>query len=57
MGTPRTKRLEPFEKISTDGITVWQSPSVCPADPDKPITIDLNNWIFFGKRVVLKNAR
>lgn len=57
MGIPRIQRLEPFEKISTDGITVWQSHSVGPADPDKPITIDLNNWIFFGKRVVLKNAR
>jgi hypothetical protein len=57
MGTPGINRTEPFEKISTDGITVWRSQSVCPAEPDQPITIDLNNWIFFGKRVVLKNAR
>jgi hypothetical protein len=57
MGTPGINRPEAFEKTSTDGITVWRSHSVCPAEPDQPITIDLNNWIFFGKRIVLKNAR
>jgi hypothetical protein len=57
MGTPGINRPEAFEKISTDGITVWRSHSVGSAEPDQPITIDLNHWIFFGKRIVLKNAR
>jgi hypothetical protein len=57
MGKPVSNTAERFEKFSIDGITVWKSGSVSPAAPDRPLTIDIGGWLFFGKRLVLKNAR
>jgi hypothetical protein len=57
MGKPVSGGAERFEEYVIDGITVWKSNSVSPAQPDRPITIDLGGWLFFGKRVVAKNVR
>jgi hypothetical protein len=57
MGQPLINGAERFEKLSIEGITVWKSNSVCPAAPDRPIRIEMSGWLFFGKRVVLKNVR
>jgi hypothetical protein len=57
MGKPAINGMERFEKLPLDGLIVWRSNSVFPAVPEEPITIDLNGWPFFGKRVVMKNAR
>jgi hypothetical protein len=56
MGKPVINGVERFEKFSIDGVTVWRSDAVSPAQPAQPITIDLGGLLFFGKRVVLKNA-
>jgi hypothetical protein len=57
MGKPVSSLAERFEEYVIDGITVWKSNSVSPAQPDRPIAIDLGGWLFFGKRVVAKNVR
>jgi len=57
MGKPVNNGVERFDKFAIDGVTVWKSSSVSPVAPDQPITIDLGGWFFFGKRVVVKNAR
>jgi hypothetical protein len=57
MGKPVINGVERFEKSSIEGVTVWMSNSVCPISPDQPITIDLGGLLFFGKRLVVKNAR
>jgi hypothetical protein len=57
MGKPVNNGADQFEKFSIDGVTVWRSNSVCPAAPERPITIDLGGLLFFGKRLVVKNAR
>jgi hypothetical protein len=57
MGKPVNNGVERFDKFAIDGVTVWKSSSVSPVAPDQPITIDLGSWLFFGKRVLVKNAR
>ena len=57
MGKPPVNGPERFEEISMQGVTVWKSNSVYPAFPDQPITLDVWSMFFFGKRVVVKNAR
>jgi hypothetical protein len=57
MGKPLVNGVEPFERFSQDGVTVWRSNAVFPASPDQPITIDVGGFLFLGKRVVVRNAR
>jgi hypothetical protein len=57
MGKPVARAGERFEKIAIDGITVWKSSTVSPAQPARPILVDLGGWLLFGKRVLVKNAR
>jgi hypothetical protein len=57
MGKPLVNGAEQFEKFSSGGVTVWRSNSVFPISPDQPITIDLGGLLFFGKRLVVRNAR
>ena len=57
MGMPPIEGPERFEEISAHGVTVWKSNSVNPVSPDRPITLDVWNLFFFGKHLVVKNAR
>jgi hypothetical protein len=57
MGKPLTNGAERFEKFSSGGVTVWGSNSVFPISPGQPITIDIGGFLFFGRRLVVKNAR
>jgi hypothetical protein len=57
MGKPVVNGAERFEKFTLDGVTVWRSNSVCPREPDRPITIDVGGLFFFAKHLVVKNAR
>jgi hypothetical protein len=57
MGKPLTNGVERFEKFQLDGIIVWRSNAVFPSVPGQPITIDYSGWLFFRKRLVVKNAR
>lgn len=57
MGMPPIEGPERFEEISIQGVTVWMSNSVNPASPDQPITLDIWSLFFFGKHLVVKNAR
>jgi len=57
MGKPVINGADHFEKVAINDITVWRSHSICPAATDQPIAIDLDRWLFFGKRIVVKNAR
>jgi hypothetical protein len=57
MGKPAAQPPERFEKFFVDGIIVWKSNSVSPAEPQRPLSIDLRGWACFGKRLTLMNAR
>lgn len=57
MGKPLNDGTERFEEISIHDVTVWKSNSVYPAGSDQPITLDVWSLFFFGKRLVVKNAR
>jgi hypothetical protein len=57
MGMPPINGPERFEEISIHGITVWKSNSVYPAYSGRPITLDLWSVFFFGRHLVVKNAR
>lgn len=57
MGKPLVSRAEQYEKFSSGGVTVWGSNSVFPVSSGQPITIDLGGFLFFGKRLVVRNAR
>jgi|GEM_PF-3482215 hypothetical protein len=57
MGKPLVGSAEQYEKFSSGDVTVWGSNSVFPVSPGQPITIDLGGFLFFGKRLVVRNAR
>jgi hypothetical protein len=57
MGMPTTDGPERYEAISIHGINVWKSNSVYPAHAGEPITLDLWSLFFFGRHLVVKNAR
>lgn len=57
MGKPPINGPERFEEVFFHGVTVWKSNSVYPASPDQPITLDVWSLFFFGKHLVVKNAR
>jgi hypothetical protein len=57
MGMPPTDGPERYEAISIHGINVWKSNSVHAAHAGEPITLDLWSLFFFGRHLVVKNAR
>jgi hypothetical protein len=57
MGMPAVQGSERFSKVAANGVTVWKSNAVQPLRPDHPIVIDRGWLLFFGQRLVVKNAR
>jgi hypothetical protein len=56
VGKPHGRPAGPFERLDSDGVTVWKAQALEPLNPEKPLKVDLGK-LPFRRRLVLRNAR